>query len=756
MNETVAPTPFPEVDPELSRKAAAIALFMGGDYNMTASVGPWGSGWYWDFANNHVSMDAKDIATEAEEVVKGVASHEGNHRFASRPEHVQDLWREPGFAFGFNAAEDPRVNESGMRHKPGTREWIKAYIERDLGEGGGLDYQGIKADAEGRLGYVPKHMQWGAEMIRYWYQKELADDKLDDSQKQQFLDEIPDEDVRSTVESTLDGFEQFYHATPDSKDEMEVQRKAKQSATIFKDTMWPDYQKLVEQSFNDQSLVEMLKDMLDANQQGDQQSGQSGSGAIEIPFSSLPQEIQDEIKQKVQERQQQQAQQQSGQGEEGEPDQSDGMSSGEDEGQAQASQGGDQQSGDTSQSQQTGSPQDADSGEGTGQSTQIPWDKLSDEAKEAAAQAFEDLSKDAQEGYKQQAQDELEAAEDTANEQLRGKMNDPRYTETHEEQEERESKQAEADKQQQAAQAIRDQLEQNRQAVLDMLQGNPYQEFLNLPDVKTAVLLLDRHFKRIFAPDEAPNTRYGYSGLKPAMPRAMQYEADRRKSNVFEVKGRPTERSHRFLWQVDASPSMVDKIAEAFKVLVTNVELANKHSLETGVVGLGGGYGRPTKVYKDFETKRLTKQDRELLGEIIPDCTSDYMSGRGTPLYQSTEVCYDMLKKRMAARAAEHNFFITLTDGGPTDASPEELADLVKQLRKDKAIVTLGFGIGPGTEYVNEVYPQLHDRIRREIARALHKPLAEISNSFVDAYEFSVASVIIMENMVGHPELFHD
>lgn len=720
MQETVG-NPPPLIDEALRRKAAAIAIFMGGDYGMTADVGPWGSGWFWDFGRNHVNMDAKDLATESEDVVKGIASHEGNHRLASRPEHVQDLWREPGFAFGFNAVEDPRVNESGMHHRPGSRDWINAYIERDLDEGGGLNYQNMTEQTRQKIGYVPKHMQWGAEMIRYWYENEFGDQPLNDDQKQQFLDEIPEETVRNTVESSLDDFEDFYHAIPETKDEVEVQRKARISADIFKDRMWPKYKELVEQAYDEQALIEMIKDMLQNDQQI--QQGQGGDGqSIEIPLSSLPQDIQDEIRKKIQEQQQAKSDQQN---------KADGEQAGEQDDKQQSGQAG-------------------DSGQGKA-GTPIPWDELSDDAKQAAQEAFDDLSDNAKQGYNDKAKEELEAAEDDANEQLRGKMNDPRHTETHEEANQREAKEAAEEQQKQAVERARQELESRHQEALAAIPRNSYHEFLRMPDVASAIRTLDREFRKIFTPDEIPDTRYSYSGLRPTMRKAMGYAADRRKSNIFEAKGRPTERSHRFMWQVDCSGSMSDKIEETFKIIVTNTELAAKYDLETAVVGFTDRFDDNTKVYKEFEVKRLNNDVRDKLGEMIMDAAS----GGLTPLLSSTKRCFKMLKDRMTRLPMEHNYFITLTDGGASDCLPEELAEQVKNIRKDRSVVTSGFGIGPGTEYVNEIFPQLHPRIKQDIAQALHKPLSEISNSFESASDFAVASVIIMRYMVEKPNLFY-
>ena len=238
--EREGPEKQPVIDEQIRRRAEAITMVMGSDYDMTVGIGKWGSGNHWNFIKNHVNLDPKDLAEKDENVSMGVAAHEGCHKLVSRAEHVKDLWQEDGFAFGFNAVEDPRANHGGIHQKPGIKPWIKAYIERDLEPGGGLNYLQIESDTESMLGYVPKHMKWGAEMIRYWHEQEFNGGVTTDEEKQHFLDQIPDEDVREMVKKAIPAFEEYYQTVPDTKDEMDVQRNARQSAQIFKEINYHD------------------------------------------------------------------------------------------------------------------------------------------------------------------------------------------------------------------------------------------------------------------------------------------------------------------------------------------------------------------------------------------------------------------------------------------------------------------------------------------------------------------------------------
>ena len=294
-------------------------------------------------------------------------------------------------------------------------------------------------------------------------------------------------------------------------------------------------------------------------------------------------------------------------------------------------------------------------------------------------------------------------------------------------------------------------MKKKREEALENIPTNRYHEYLSLPEVDAVRRHLEREFKTLFEPTEEPAIRYSTSGLRPSMKKAMQMEADPRKNQAFEKKGRPTEKSYRFLLVIDLSPSMTDKIDETFKIVVAFSEIMNRFGLEFAIVGFSDGFPKKVKLYKDFATKKLAKEDRDKIGEMINDC----QKGSGTPTHEATSAGYKYIKRRTAILPRDNNFFITLTDGQPTSTSQEEVLDLLHKIRRDRSLVTAGFGIGPGTDFVNGTYPALHERVKKAIARKIGQSENEVGNSFKNAEEFGEAFAIIMEYMVKHPQLFY-
>jgi Mg-chelatase subunit ChlD len=683
----------------LTREAESISLFIGGDYNMSVGLGPWGSGWHWDFVKNHVNMDPKDLATQPIEEVKGVAAHEGNHRLASRTKSVMDLWQNPGFSFGYNAVEDPRANEAGMHFNPGTRKWIRAYIEKDLQPGGGLNYQEIPEETKKNLGYIPDYMKWGAEMIRYWHEKEFKKTIDTEQSKKAFLDQILDASVREAAGKTLDDFEKYYKTIPETKDEMDIQWEAQKASQHFRDTIWPTYQKLVEKSYEDHSMVKMIEDMLKdkdgKNGEGQQgQTGQQGQGQGQGKGKSnsagIPKDIQDEIDQKG----------------------SGGESS--------------------------------DSGV-----RKIPWDSLSDKVKDAVKKAFENLPDPKQEEYREQAKKELENAEDKANEKLRGKMNDPRYTKTHSEEAKEQEKEARDQEETGESRQSSKDMQKKMDTVTQTIPENPYAEFLGLPDVDKAKRKLIAELKHVFEPTEDPDIRYASSGTSPSMRKAMQSEADPRKINIFERRGLPLEKRYRFVFLIDLSGSMTGrKITETFKALIPIIEALNYFGIETEVQGFSGDLPGTVRIYKSADTKKLDRKTRDAMGVLMSE------SGGGTPMKGAIQKSLTRLYKRMKQVNIERTYFIPLTDGDPTDCSEEELFTYVKSIRKDRSIVTAGFGIGPDSDYVNRSFPELPREVRDAIAQKSGKNYNSVNNRFDTFGYFNAAFAIIIGYMIRRPELF--
>ncbi len=755
---------------EQRRKTAEIvALTSGGNFDFAVKFGPKGGGSHWDPANREYVFDS-EILDYPLDASMGVIQHEANHEMVSDLEPVMDTWPQLGFSFGFNAVEDPRANQGGMKIMPGTRPWIQAYIEKDLSPGGGLDYKNIKEDTRKKIGYVPKFMQAGAEFIRYWHEREfahkIADPKADPSKFEQdfeqFLSEIPDKDVRDFIKGAASQFEDYYHTTAASRDQAERKKYAKDAADNFKKKVWPDYQKLVDKSVKDQAMTNFIKDQMGKKQQ-QQGQGQGGQPMV-IPFDSLPEDVKQEIRQKMQEdKQTKEGEKQKQKGAQGQPSAGTPAQPQTGERQGEGKEGQREEKGDQAKDQQNTSKEKQGSAAETGEEQkgkdQVPWDKLSDRAKKEVEKVFdgkntkgEKVSNEDKDKYKQEAQKDLEDAEDSANEKLRGGMNDPRQTETHKEKKERQS-QEEQEKQKEKAQKEVEQIDKREKKIVEAMEKNPYNEFKVMTDVEATIKIWKSRLQRLFEPTVNPEKKFGSTGYKLSLSGARKHAADKRYDKIWEIKGHPTLKDFRYSILVDLSGSMKDagKIEETFKTVVAFSEVANTFGLEFEIIGFTDTLPHGVKMYKRFKDKKLNRQIRDKIGEIYGDCLS---IGGGTPTREATLIAYRSLTERIQRRPMQNNYFITLTDGQCTTCSAEEMIQTIDRIKKTRLVVPAGLGIGRGTDFVNRSYPALPARVRQSIASKLGKGIDDVGGSFPDIHDFSRAFPIIIDYMIRQPGLF--
>ncbi len=808
----IAPTGNNEsgIHEDLRHKADIIARTSGDNLDFKVIFGPKGSGSNWDPNKREYVFDSRILDYPLDEAL-GVIQHEANHEIVSSLDYVMDLWPELGFAFGMNAAEDPRANHGGMEIMPGTRPWIRAYIERDLSPGGGLDYKGIKADAEERLGYIPKFMQAGAELIRYWHDREFTDRFSDpdsfDANWQQFLEEIPDADVAAFIDKTRSDFEKYYQTVPSSRDKTDHDGKAKESSDIFRNDIWPEYKKLVEQSLKDQAMSSMVSDM-------------TSDQPMIIPFDELPPDVQEEIKEAIRQAAEKKSQQkktgQQSQKEAEETEESDsvedqpgdageqngegqddnqtgqGKASGEDSGESSSQDQGQvgqtsgqtaeesddsqtgqgeapgEEGGQTSSSQ--GKDQDSDDDEAgeQGSANQIPWDKLSDKAKQAIEQIYDDpkkISEDQKKALEDKAKKDLEDAEDAANEKLEGEIGKNEEAKSHQERREDDSQQTgqeqpNTEEQSEEDRAIAEERWRQAQKEVDSMpkteqiirpSGDPYTKTRFLPEVVSTIERWKRDLKPLFEPSANPEKRYRTSGQRPDIRKVIKHEADSRFDKIFEVTGRPLSNDTRISILVDLSGSMTGRIEETFKVLVALAEVASHFRIEVEILGFTDTFSGNVRVYKPFEELKLTDAVRNKIGALVTDCQQQ---AGGTPTLEATASAYKRIQKRNQRKPMDHNYLITLTDGQPTSSSASTLKKSISSIARDREVLPIGLGIGSGTEFVNDAYPPLPIPVQTELSRKSGKPVDSIGTSFGDINEFKDAFIIIAKSMVQHPNWF--
>jgi len=255
---------------------SSLAYFIGKDFQIPVELNEPGAGWHWDFAENKIRIDPKDLAEKPIEYLRFAISHEGGHRRISRTEDIPpEVWRQPGFSFMMSAIEDPRTNNFVAEVYPRFAE------QMDLAYQMHLDLEGkAKGKAHEDLGYTPRFIQAGFEYIEQWHRETKGDTSGT-------LSEDLPEEVKKVVQATMDSARDSWLRYPSRQeaDESEglIRRYARVSYKINRDEIWPEFKKLVDADLEDQRLQELLQEM---------QEGQGDEGEDQ---GALPQNLKDKL-----------------------------------------------------------------------------------------------------------------------------------------------------------------------------------------------------------------------------------------------------------------------------------------------------------------------------------------------------------------------------------------------------------------------------------------------------------------------------
>jgi cation transport regulator ChaB len=295
----------PEQRREISSKQkilSSLAYFIGKDFNIPVELNEPGKGWHWDFKNNVIRIDPKDLLEKSMEYLRFVISHEGGHRRISRTDFIPlQEWRQPGFSFMMNSVEDPRDNNFVAESYPKFRDQLDLAYSEDL-----YHESKSKEKAEGELGFQPRFMQAGFEYIKQWFKEMLG-------QNVEISADLP-EDVKAVVKATIESARDSWWRYPsrqeaDNGGELEgkkvdgeamIKEYARTSYEINRDWIWPEFKKLVEEDMKDQKIQELLQDM----QKGQEKREESGTGKGGVPNSTgeqkpgemeLPQDLKDKL-----------------------------------------------------------------------------------------------------------------------------------------------------------------------------------------------------------------------------------------------------------------------------------------------------------------------------------------------------------------------------------------------------------------------------------------------------------------------------
>jgi hypothetical protein len=255
---------------------------IGEDFDMEVEIGK-KRGWRYMFKPvNKIEVDPFDIKEKSMEYCFGVIAHEGAHRKISRTEFIpKNIWQEMGFSYLMNAVEDPRVNNWAMRRYDGANDWLEQVYIEDI-----PTHEKIDVTAKEKMGYTPKHIQYGLEVIRYWFTGKFSPD-------------LP-EDVQEVLEKTNPYAEMAYELLPDifNPTEEDIKEQAKLMYNVVYSTIWPEYQDLVDKAFEDEKMRQKIKDMIENGDLDFPEEGEGPTGEP-LPLDQLPEDLKKKLEEKI-------------------------------------------------------------------------------------------------------------------------------------------------------------------------------------------------------------------------------------------------------------------------------------------------------------------------------------------------------------------------------------------------------------------------------------------------------------------------
>ena len=261
-----------------------MARVIGEDFDMKVEIGKQ-PGWRYIFKPvNKIEIDPKDIKEKGLDYCFGSTSHEGSHRKISRIDFIpKKIWQERGFSFLMNAVEDPRVNNWVSEKYEGAKDWLEKVYKQDLSA-----EERSSEIAKQKMGYVPKHIQFGLEVIRYWHTGK-------------FSEKLPKE-VKEALEKTIKYAELAYQNTPETTNpsEEEISKAAQRTYKIVYSAIWPEYQKLVDKALEDEKMRQTIKDLIEKGEiKLEDGEGKDGEP---LPLDELPEDLKKKLQKKIKEK----------------------------------------------------------------------------------------------------------------------------------------------------------------------------------------------------------------------------------------------------------------------------------------------------------------------------------------------------------------------------------------------------------------------------------------------------------------------
>lgn len=564
----------PEQQAEIKQKQqilSSLAHFIGKDFRMPVELNEPGAGWHWDFQENVIRIDPKDLLEKPMDYLRFVISHEGGHRRISRTDFIPlEEWKQPGFSFMMNAIEDPRDNNFVADSYPKFREQMGLAYQEDL------DFEAkAKQEADQKLGYQPRFMKAGFEYIKQWFRE---------TQGKEFeLSEDLPEDVKAAVEATLESARDSWWRYPSRQEadnggkigrkkadgETMIKEYARTSYEINRDEVWPEFRKLVDADMEDQKAQELLKDM-QQNQQDQKEGDESGS-------QNIPQNLKDKLT----------------------PEEQKALSEAIQQAIEEAKKEAEKSEGEGEGQEAEGAPESSSQGKPSGKP--VNMDALPQELKQKIKEYIESLPEEQQREIAEKAQAAFKEFEEALNEELQGKLSD-----NPERKAERDAAQPSDTGEPKRTEPSRElppgvdpeELRKYKERIAKEVKkdANVYETMRQ--EVLPLIDKLETELREIFVARKAKGWQSGFTtGKRIDIKRRIQEKAKSvpaMESKAWQKREMPQEKDYAISLLVDLSGSMSRdrKIEETFKAVIVLSEVLNRLSINLEILGFNDQIGR--------------------------------------------------------------------------------------------------------------------------------------------------------------------
>ncbi len=659
---------------------SSLASFIGKDFAMPVELNEPGAGWHWDFDQNIVRIDPKDLLEKPMDYLRFVISHEGGHRRISRTDHIPlETWKQPGFPFMMNSIEDPRINNFVAEAYPLFGKQMAAAYASDMDE-----EKKAKEESKEKIGFRPRFMLAGFEYIKQWF-REVQE------QPSELTPDLPEE-VRDVVAKTLEAARDSWWRYPNRAEadtsEAVISEYSKQSYEINRDEVWPLFQTLIEKDKKDEEMQEFLKDM--------QQKEDSSfiDGLTDEERQALGEAIQQAVAQAI-------AKALAQKGQEG----------------GQETQG----------TPQAALEATADDGKPVGI---VDLDSLPESLKEKIRKAIEELPEEERRELEEKAQAALKEFADEIADAIQGKL-----SQTPEAAQKKEvKKDVDSSEGEDLEKTVpHPEVEQFKRQVEQLLgkDANVYEATRR--EVLPIIDELENDLREIFTERRARKWLKGNpTGKRINMTKRMQERAKgvpAVQSKAWERRELPTEEDYAITLLVDLSGSMNNgrKIQETFKAVVALAEVLNRLSIKMEILG----FNDRIYPYQSYGEELSTQKQEQMGGMLkeVSDC-----SDTGKAQYNDDGWALRQASERLARQKESEKFLVVLSDGKPEESPMHprgkyELSMEVRSILENTDQYLIGLGIGLGTGHVSSYYPHSIADIE---AKELSKKLATLLRSVID------------------------